>query len=143
MRRTLVAAALGCVALLAWADEQAFTNRATELKERALPDAKALASLPENTSVKVLARSGQWTQVEAGGQTGWVRVFHLRFPATVSTSSSSSGSSLLAGATSLFGMGGPAKQQAANANVTCQKVSKPNKAIDIQRRMRRGIADAF
>ncbi len=38
--------------------------------------------------MKVLARQGAWTQVEAGTQRGWVRAFHLRFQSTVETSSS-------------------------------------------------------
>ena len=110
---TALAAAAGlALATLAWADEQAFTNRATELKERALPDARTIASLPENSAVKVLARSGAWTQVEASGQKGWVRVFHLRFPATVETAQSSSGSGLLSGATSLLGFGRDTSKQA-------------------------------
>src|SRR5258706_11339645 len=76
---------------LAWAQEQAFTNRSTELKDRGAAEARTVATLPENTSVKVLARAGAWTRVEAGGQSGWVRGFHLRFPATVEKSSSRRG----------------------------------------------------
>ena len=111
--RAALASAIGiAVAMVAWADEQAFTNRSTELKERALPDARTVATLPENSAVKVLARSGAWTQVEASGQTGWVRVFHLRFPATVESSSSSGGSGLLSGATSLLGFGRDTSKQA-------------------------------
>ena len=76
---------------LARADEQGFTNRATELKERAAAESTTLASLPENTPVKVLARGGGWTRVEANGRSGWVRVFHLRFPSTVESSSTGGG----------------------------------------------------
>jgi len=108
-----LASAIGiAVAMLAWADEQAFTNRSTELKERALADARTVATLPENSAVKVLARSGAWTQVDASGQKGWVRVFHLRFPASVETTSSSGGSGLLSGATSLLGFGRDTSKQA-------------------------------
>ena len=111
--RAALASAVGiAVAMLAWADEQAFTNRSTELKERALADARTVATLPENSAVKVLARSGAWTQVEASGQKGWVRVFHLRFPASVETTSSSGGSGLLSGATSLLGFGRDTSKQA-------------------------------
>ena len=59
---------LALLALAAAAQEQAFTNRSTELKERGAADSATLASLPENTAVKVLARSGGWTRVEAGGK---------------------------------------------------------------------------
>lgn len=82
--------------LLAAAQDQAFTNRSTELKDRADAEARTVTTLSENTPVKVLARGGGWTRVEAGGQSGWVRVFHLRFPGSVeSTSSSSSGGGFL------------------------------------------------
>jgi len=125
MRQFAIALFVLSLAALAWAaDEQAFTNRATELKDRALPDSKTLASLPENTSVKVLARSGQWTQVEAGGQTGWVRVFHLRFPATVSSSSPSGvGDSVMGGLTSALGFGKPAAKPATIATTGVRGLS--------------------
>ena len=105
--RALAAAFLLALAPGAWGEEQAFTNRATELKDRSAPEARTIASLPENTAVNVLARGGGWTQVEAGAQKGWVRVFHLRFPATAvaSSSSSSSGGAALSGLTSALGFG--------------------------------------
>ena len=94
----------------ALAQGQAFTNRATDLKEQGAPESRTLASLPENTEVKVLARGGAWTRIEAGGKAGWVRVFHLRFPATATTESSGGGG-LLSGITSAIG-GRPKGQQA-------------------------------
>ncbi len=108
--RLLLAAALAAVlaAALAVAAEPAFTARATELKERAGADARTLATLPGNTAVQVLERGGAWTRVQAGERTGWVRVFHLRFPAAVeSTASSSSGG--LAGLGAALGLGGGAR----------------------------------
>jgi hypothetical protein len=99
--------ALSCLVLAAWAanaQEQAFTNRATELKDKASADARTVATLPENTAVKVLGRGGQWTQVEAEAQRGWLRVFHLRFPSAVETSSSASGGAL-SGLTGVLGFG--------------------------------------
>ena len=94
IRRLLAIAFLLGLAASAWAQEQAFTNRSTELKDKAAPEAATLKTLPENTELKVLQRSGGWTRVDAGGQQGWVRVFHLRFPATTETSSGSGLSSL-------------------------------------------------
>ena len=108
--RLLAILALAAAPWLARADEQGFTNRATELKERAAAEAPTLASLAENTPVKVLARGGAWTKVEAGGKAGWVRVFHLRFPAVVE-SSSSSGSGL-ASLGSALGFGGSGNEKA-------------------------------
>src|SRR5262249_14807231 len=75
-----------------------------ELKDKASADAKTVASLPENTSVKVVSRQGGWTRVDAAGQQGFVRVFHLRFPATVDASSSGAGSTF-AGLGSALGFG--------------------------------------
>lgn len=75
----------------ALAQEQAFTNRATELRDRGAPDARTVATLSDGAAVKVLERGGGWTRVESGGQQGWVRVFHLRFPATAQTAAASSG----------------------------------------------------
>ncbi len=88
LRSAVLAIALCAAASLASAQDQAFTNRSTELKEQGASDGRVLATLPENTPVKVLARGGGWTRVDAGGTTGWVRVFHLRFPAVAETSSS-------------------------------------------------------
>jgi len=87
----------------AFAQELASTNRATDLKERPALDARTLAPLPADSAVKVLTRQGGWTQVESGTQRGWVRAFHLKFQATVETSSSGNG---MGGLTSIFGFGG-------------------------------------
>ena len=109
--RALAMALVCALAPAAWGEEQAFTNRATELKDRGAPEAGTVASLPENTAVRVIARGGGWTQVEAGGQKGWVRVFHLRFPATTVASTQSSGGAALSGLTSALGFGRQASQQ--------------------------------
>ena len=85
--RSVLFAVLALLAAPALA-QQAFTNRATDLKEQASAGARTLGSLGENTEVKVLARGGGWTRVDAGGgKTGWVSAFHLRFPATTGTDS--------------------------------------------------------
>lgn len=86
----------------ALAQEQATTNRATDLKERPAVDARTLSPLAADSGVKVLSRQGGWTQVEAGTQRGWVRAFHLRFQSTVEKSSSGSSGG---GLTSFFGFG--------------------------------------
>jgi hypothetical protein len=97
--RTLLAVLLVALSCAAGAQEQAFTNRSTELKDRGASEARTIATLPENTSVKVLARGGGWTRVDAGGQNGWVNVFHLRFPAAVEAAS---GGNLFSSAASLL-----------------------------------------
>jgi hypothetical protein len=86
------------------AQEQAFANRATELKDRPAFEGRTIAPVPDGTPVKVVSRQGGWTQVEVGANKGYIRVFHLRFPSTVEQSSSSGGA--LGGLTSMFGFGG-------------------------------------
>ena len=108
MRKILVALMLAALPFVAAAQERAFTNRATDLKERAATESKTIAALPQETPVKVLARGGGWTQVEATGQQGWVRVFHLRFPAVAEASTSGSAGTTLAGIGSALGLGRPA-----------------------------------
>ena len=90
-RSILLAGFLAAAPCLAFAQEQAFTNRSTELKDKGAPDAKTMATLAADTPVKVVQRGGGWTRVEAGSQSGWVRAFHLRFPVAVESSSSSGG----------------------------------------------------
>jgi hypothetical protein len=98
-----------CAAALPAAAQQAFTNRSTDLKDIG-QDGKTLATLPENTEVKVVQRAGGWTKVEAQGKTGWVRVFHLRFPAVVTTSESGGGGFLSGLGSAISGR--PRQQQA-------------------------------
>lgn len=104
MKSLLIAFVLALASFAAAAQDQAFTNRATDLKATASVDAATVASLPENTSVTVVARQGAWTRVDASGKQGWVRAFNLRFPATVQASSSSTGGTL-AGLGSALGFG--------------------------------------
>ena len=86
----------------AFAQEAGFTNRATDLKERAAADARTVAPLPEGASIRVLERAGGWTRVEAEGRQGWVRVFHLRFPVTAQAGESGG---VLGNVTSALGFG--------------------------------------
>jgi hypothetical protein len=44
-------AALLSLAASAWAQEQAFTNRSTELKDKGAAEAKTIATLPADTAV--------------------------------------------------------------------------------------------
>jgi hypothetical protein len=103
LMRLLVPLLFACLSLIgdAFAQDAASTNRATELRDRPAPDGRVVASLAVDSPVKVLARQGGWTQVEAGTQRGWVRAFHLRFQSTVESSSSGGGG----GITSIFGFG--------------------------------------
>jgi hypothetical protein len=102
----MLARLLACLLLLlpcAAVAQEAFTNRATELKERGASDARTLSTLPADTPVKVAERGNGWARIEAAGQSGWVRVFHLRFPATAEVGKSSSAG--LAAVTGALGFG--------------------------------------
>jgi hypothetical protein len=81
--------------LLAGAQEQAFTNRSTDLKDRGDTGARTVTTLAENTSVKVVSRASGWARIEAGGQSGYVRIFHLRTVGTSESAQSSTGSGIL------------------------------------------------
>jgi uncharacterized protein YgiM (DUF1202 family) len=62
----------------AFAQETGFTVRDTEVKKEPFSDAQTVGTLAEKTQVKVLARQGGWMQVEAGAQSGWVRMLSIR-----------------------------------------------------------------
>ena len=101
--------------------EQAFTNRSTELKDRGAADGRTVTSLAEGAAVKVLERgAGGWTRIDAGGQQGWVRVFHLRFPAVAQAGTDSGG---LGSLTSALGMGRDRSKVATTSNVGIRGLS--------------------
>ncbi len=88
--------------------ESARTIRVTELQAQSQSDAATLATLPENTQVNVMRRSGAWSEVKTmSGQSGWVRMLSLRPKAGVSqnTSASGSGGNPLGALTSLLSTG--------------------------------------
>jgi Bacterial SH3 domain len=120
--RALLGLALFALSCAAGAQEQAFTNRSTELREQGAAESRVLATLPENTPVKVLARGGGWTRVDAGGTAGWVRVFHLRFPVVAVTSSSSGNA--LTGLGSALGFGKSRSQEANTATLGVRGLDK-------------------
>jgi hypothetical protein len=121
--RFLLALVLVVLPLAAAAQDQAFTNRDTELKERADAGSATIASLASNTPVKVVTRAGAWTQVQAEGKTGFVRVFHLRFPASVEGASSSGGSNPFAALGGLIG-GNKTDERAKLASTGVRGLSK-------------------
>ena len=118
----ILAIALCALASLACAQDQAFTNRSTDLKEQAAAESRVLATLPENTPVRVLARAGQWTRVDASGAAGFIRVFHLRFP-VVMESPSSSGNPLTSLGSAL-GLGKPGARGTSTATLGVRGLDK-------------------
>jgi uncharacterized protein YgiM (DUF1202 family) len=95
VRLLFVSLAAALVSVAVFAQEAATTNRQTELKAEPKVEAATVATLPEGTNVKAVARQSGWTKVEAEQKSGWVRVFHLRFKSTVGESSEGGGSKLL------------------------------------------------
>jgi hypothetical protein len=110
---TTLLAALLCLAASAWAQDQAFTNRSTELKDKGAAEAKTVSTLPANTAVKIMARAGAWTQVQADNVTGWVRAFHLRFPVAIEKGSQGA----LGSISSIFGGGSRERQASATGTL--------------------------
>lgn len=81
--------------------ESARTVRATDLQAQSQSDAATLATLPENTRVNVLRRSGAWSEIRtANGQTGWVRMLSLRFDDAAPSGAGSGGAANPVGALS-------------------------------------------
>jgi hypothetical protein len=72
--------ALGFAAVPAAAETGAVI-RAGELKAMPFIDAATSAKLAANQPVTILQRKGGWVQVEANGQTGWVRMLNVRLAA--------------------------------------------------------------
>lgn len=118
--RILAALAFALAAATPAVAQDAFTNRDTELKERAEAQSRTLANLPENTAVRLLVRGGGWSRVEARGQSGWVRVFHLRFPHTAQAaqeSTSLAGGLLGSLGSAITGQRAPARTNLATTGV--------------------------
>ena len=67
-----------CVAAFPAAAESGAVIRADDLKAMPFIDAATSAKLPANQPVNILNRKGGWIEVEANGQTGWVRMLNVR-----------------------------------------------------------------
>lgn len=76
--RQIAAGALMLFAGAGWAQEAGVLVRQSELLQAPFSDADRVAKLPEQTTVTVLARQGAWMQVQAGEQSGWVRLLSVR-----------------------------------------------------------------
>jgi hypothetical protein len=69
--------------------------KADELKAEPFIDARALAPLPRDSTVQILARQGGWLKVIAGRNEGWVRLLSVRRGQAASSSSSAEAKGLL------------------------------------------------
>lgn len=84
MKRNLLFLLLGLLAQPAWSASGSMIKD-EDLKSSPSSSAPRVASVSKGSSVEVLARRGGWTQIRAGGNTGWVRILSVR--TSVSTSS--------------------------------------------------------
>jgi hypothetical protein len=95
--RTTILSALAMLLASAAHAEPATTSKATDLLAQAFADAATVASLPADTKVEVLRRSGAWSEVKtAAGQTGWVRMLALKFGDGTAKQAAGGGNSLAA-----------------------------------------------
>ncbi len=78
MKKLLVWCCAFGISMSAWAAEEAYTIRATELKSRPYGDAQTLATLPARSKVLVLQRRSSWTEIRAGENKGWVKMLSLQ-----------------------------------------------------------------
>lgn len=74
------ALALGFAAYPAAAESGAVI-RADELKAMPFIDAATSAKVAANQQVTIIGRKGGWIEVQAGGQTGWLRMLNVRLAA--------------------------------------------------------------
>jgi hypothetical protein len=103
MKTGILSLLLLLAAPLSQAQEQAFANRATEVKERAAADSRTVGQLREGAEVRVMERASGFARVEGTSPAGWVRVFHLRFPATTQATAASGSTILSSAANALSG----------------------------------------
>ncbi|MEW5770519.1 MAG: SH3 domain-containing protein [Pseudomonadota bacterium] len=68
---------LGVLALPAWAAPGTMIKN-EDLRATPSSGGARLATVAKGSAVEVLARQGGWTQVRAGGRTGWVRILSVR-----------------------------------------------------------------
>ncbi len=74
--------------------EPAFTIKAVELKAQAASDAKTIASLPVNTQVDLVQRTGAWVQLRSGADLGWAKLFDVRLAGANTGANKGGGNSL-------------------------------------------------
>ena len=77
----LIGALALCMAATPAAAESGAVIRADELKAMPFIDAATSAKLAANQQVTIVSRKGGWVEVQANGQTGWVRMLNVRLAA--------------------------------------------------------------
>ena len=125
LKRIFLGCLLAGASVMAFAQSDVVTNRATEL--RAAPDdsASVIRTLADKTTVTSLERRSAWTRVKSGNDTGWVRMMYLRGGATVVVDEKSSSGGWLAGFNRLLGGGSSrGNQRAQSATVGIRGFSR-------------------
>ncbi|HNQ03431.1 MAG TPA: SH3 domain-containing protein [Thiobacillaceae bacterium] len=77
MTRMLHLLCLGLLTLPVWAGPGTLIKD-EDLKSSPSVAAARVAALAKGSNVEILARQGGWTQIRAGGHTGWVRILSVR-----------------------------------------------------------------
>ena len=111
--------------------ETAQVIRETALKKEPFADAEPVSTLPENTVVQIVLRQGAWMQVQAGENSGWLRLLSLR-TAAASTAKGDSGlgaainvaRSGASGNTVATGVRGLSKEQISSATPNVTELEK-------------------
>jgi hypothetical protein len=104
----------------AFAQELAYTNRATDLKADNNSDSATVAQLQPNVAVQVAGRSSGWARVTTNDKkVGWIRAFHLRFQNSIAESEG--GGSIFGG---IFSSSRRAQRPTATATVGIRGLSE-------------------
>jgi len=74
----LIGALALCIAAAPAAAEEGAVIRAGELKAMPFIDAATSAKVAANQAVTIVSRKGGWVEVQANGQTGWLRMLNVR-----------------------------------------------------------------
>ena len=125
LKRIFLGCLLATASVVAFAQSEVVTNRATEL--RAAPDdsATVIRTLADKTTVTSLERRSAWTRVKSGSDTGWVRMMYLRGGATVVVDEKSSSGGWLAGFNRLLSGGSSrGNQRAQSATVGIRGITE-------------------
>lgn len=132
MNKRWLALILIAISLPLAAQQAGYTARAVELKRQPQSDAEVLASLPAQTPIGVLSRQGAWMQVQAGAQTGWLRLLSVRMGAAGMARKGESGWTKMfnvarsgsSGAVTTTGVRGLGKDDIANARPNPAELAK-------------------
>ncbi len=114
-----------------YADQAAYTVRATEIKQKPFSDAATVATLKEKASVTMLSRQGGWVNINSEAGEGWVKLLSLRSDVVAAKTGDSGLGSLLnvgrtgsSGITVATGVRGLSEEELKNAKPNPEEFKK-------------------